>query len=116
MSVLGANAHDLAFDFATANAVANAFENAANSLDRQGASRQAHENTAGNHFRGFFAEVFHTNMSTARTDRSEVTDALRSVAKGIHDIAQAAREENNRRRVAREYVMKYDDWWEKAWS
>lgn len=116
MVSLGANEHDLDFDFTVAASVASAFDSVATTLDNQGASRTSHENTASAFFKGYFAELFTSNMGVASDDRIEIASALRSVAQGVRDIAEAAQQENERRQTARDYITRHDDWWEKAWD
>ncbi|MDP9800931.1 hypothetical protein J2S49_001007 [Arcanobacterium wilhelmae] len=116
MVSLGANAHDLDFDFSVARSVASTFTAVASTLESQAASRASCESTASGQFRGYFSQLFTSNMASAQADRDEIASALRDVAQGAQDIAQAAREENERRRVAHEYVTKHDNWWEKTWD
>lgn len=57
-------------------------------------------------------------MATADTDRERVASAFDDAATGLDQVIQSASEENNRRRLAREYFQRIEDrnWLEKGWD
>lgn len=69
-------------------------------------------------FKGHFADVLADNMATADTDRERVASAFDDAATGLDQVIQSASEENNRRRLAREYFQRIEDrnWLEKGWD
>jgi len=97
------------FDDATADALTEAFDAAADDLDAQTASRASLVTTASTDFRGLFSELFASNADTARQGASNLAECLRTVASFAGDLKQAAKEENTRRRLAREWQQRMDD-------
>ncbi|MFZ8757965.1 DUF6531 domain-containing protein [Microbacterium sp. HMH0099] len=96
-------AADLTYDFGAADAVASAARAAAWAVDGQAGSRASFAKTAGEDFEGRFARLFAANAATAVGDAREVAQRLRDVATFVGRLSEAAREENSRRRAAREW-------------
>lgn len=106
----------LDFDYAVADALVRTFRAAAAKLDGQVPSRASYVSTANTEFKGHFAELFATNAATAASDAGEVAARLRTVADFAQKIRDAAKNEDDRRRRARDWELQHDDWWEKGWD
>ena len=100
---------DVEFDFGVSAAVKAAFRAVATKVSGQRGSRSSWRTTGLTDFKGHFAEVFRTNGQTQLNDLDEVADRLREVATAIETVEQAAREENQRRQVAREWAQQQAD-------
>ena len=101
---LGAIDGDVEFNFGHARTLKSAFTNAASLLETQASSRSSLVTTAREEFRGYFEELFASNARTAASDAEDIATALRNAAGFVEDLAQKAREENERRRLAREFI------------
>lgn len=109
---------DVEFDFGVSSAVKDAFRAEATRLPGQRGSRATWRTTGLTDFRGHFSEVFRTNGQTQLSDLDEVAGALRLVVTKVEELEQAAREENHRRKVARDWAQDQADrngvekWWD----
>ena len=100
---------DVEFDFGVSSAVKDAFRAEATRLSGQRGSRAGWRTTGLTDFRGHFSEVFRTNGQTQLGDLDEAAGALSQVVTKVEELEQAAREENQRRKVAREWAQKQAD-------
>jgi len=103
-------AENLTFNFSTAETVAGNFRSAAQSITDQQSGRKSLVTTGSEDFEGSFAEGFTFNADTAASDGSELATQLNLVATWADDLARQAREENERREVARKYYEHKDSW------
>lgn len=76
----------------------------------QHSSRQSFVSTGSEDFKGGFAEGFAFNAETASADGTELATQLDQVAEAAEHLASQAKEENERRQVAREYYEHKDSW------
>lgn len=106
---LHANTDPIEFDNATADALASAMRSAASAIDGQLGSRQSYVSTASMEFRGHFSQLFTANASIAKSDASTISDMMRTVAGWVDEMKQAAAEERERRRKAREWEEQQAD-------
>ena len=100
---------DVEFDFGVSSAVKDSFRAEATRLSGQRGSRAVARTTGLTDFKGHFSEVFRTNGQTQLSDLDEVAAALRLVTTKVEELEQAAREENQRRKVAREWAQEQAD-------
>lgn len=105
---LGAIDSDVEFNFTHAESLKTAFTNAADALDNQVTSRASLVRTANKDFKGYFQTVFDDNATTAAADATDLTTALRNAADLVNQLIEQAREENERRRIAREFRAEQD--------
>ncbi|MFC7623789.1 polymorphic toxin-type HINT domain-containing protein [Microlunatus sp. GCM10028923] len=109
---------DVTYDFGVSSEVKSAFRAVANTLSGQRGDRSTWRSTGLEQFDGHFSEIFKTNGTTQLGDLDEVVTALRAVATKLEDVEQAAREENQRRKTAREWAQRQADrsGFEKGWD
>ncbi|GAB3740597.1 hypothetical protein GCM10028864_04500 [Microlunatus parietis] len=109
---------DVTYDFGVSGEVKSAFRAVANTLSGQRGDRSTWRETGLEQFDGRFSEIFKTNGTTQLGDLDEVVTALRAVATKLEDVEEAAREENQRRKTAREWAQRQADrsGFEKGWD
>ena len=100
---------DVAYDFAVSADLTAAFRSAATTLSGQRSERASYRSTASTDFEGYFSTLFTSNGTTQLTDLDEIVRNLRLVATKVDDVADKAREENRRRRAAREWAQRRAD-------
>ncbi|WP_155806790.1 DUF6531 domain-containing protein [Leifsonia xyli] len=100
MAKIGGN-EPTGYSYSEVDALVSAARNAARALDDQRATRAGHVSRARREFRGYFAEVFGRNASVGAQSATALAEALRTVADFANQLAQAAREEDDRRSQAR---------------
>ncbi len=100
---------DVEFDFGVSSTVKATFRAEATTVSGQRGSRATWRTTGLTDFKGHFSEVFRQNGQTQLNDLDEVVSKLRQVATEIEKVEQAAREENQRRKTAREWAQKEAD-------
>ncbi|MFW0111937.1 hypothetical protein [Rothia sp. P5766] len=101
---LGAIDGNVEFNFGHAETLKSALRNAAGLLRTQASSRASLVATARQEFRGYFEELFASNAQTAASDADEIATALSNAVGLVDDLVQRAKEENERRRLAREFI------------
>lgn len=99
------------FDNGTADALSQALNGAAESIEGQAGSRQSYVSTAAQEFRGHFSELFAANAQTARSDGSAIAANLRTVAGWVGQMQAAAERENARRKTARDWYEHHENRW-----
>ncbi|MDQ1076875.1 DUF6531 domain-containing protein [Microbacterium sp. SORGH_AS_0969] len=113
-------APDLTYDFGLADAVASAANAAAAAVEGQTASRASYVATAKEDFQGAFSKLFAANATTAASDARELASRLRDVSSFIGRLSDAAREENARRKRAREWKARVEarrsNWLDATWD
>ncbi|RRC94548.1 DUF6531 domain-containing protein, partial [Schaalia canis] len=97
---------DVDFDFGVSSALVAAFRAAASKLEGQQGSRVLFRRNAGEGFEGFYAQRFLVNGTTQMSDCGEIVSHLRLAASKVERLEELAREENNRRRLAREWAQR----------
>ena len=112
---------DVAYDFEVSSGLQTAFSNAASVLEGQRGSRSAYRSDGLADFAGYYSTLFSSNGVTQLSDLDEIVANLRSVAAKVSGVDTRAREENSRRRRAREWAERranrnmfqkgWDDFW-----
>lgn len=97
---------DVAYDFGVSTAVHEAFNAAASALRAQAGERASLRQVGLGDFAGHFSRVFKANGDVQLADLDEVADNLHEVALRINELEAAAKAENERRRVAREWAAR----------
>ncbi len=100
---------DVEFDFGVSSALRSAFSTAASKLSGQRGSRSGYRTDALTDFKGHFSDVFRDNGKTQVTDLDEIANALQKVDTEVGKVEEAAREENERRKQAREWAQRMAD-------
>ena len=95
---------DVKYDFGVSSSLQTAFRNAASALEGQRGSRSTYRTNGLVDFAGYYASLFRTNGTTQLNDLDEIATNLRLVATKVADVDVKAREENRRRRQAREWA------------
>ncbi|WP_052323459.1 DUF6531 domain-containing protein [Leifsonia xyli] len=113
-------APDLAFDFEAAQRVVTAADGAADALEGQTGSRASYVTAAETDFRSYYSELFAANAASTAGDRRELAVRLWEVSAFMGKLVAAAREENARRRRAREYKARVEqrrrNWVDATWD
>ncbi|WP_152364023.1 DUF6531 domain-containing protein [Microlunatus speluncae] len=109
---------DVEFNFDTSTTVKAAFRAAATDIEAQRSDRSTWRLEGLKDFDGHFSTVFEQNGTTQLTDLTEVVSALKDVASKIEDVEDAARQENQRRKTARDWAQRQEDrnMFEKGWD
>ncbi|WP_341728039.1 DUF6531 domain-containing protein [Brooklawnia sp.] len=113
---------DVEFDFGVSAALRSAFSTAASKLSGQQASRSAYRSNALIEFAGHYSTVFRNNGVVQLGDLDEIVEKLRDVDTKVGELETEAREENERRRQAREWAQRMADrsgiekWWDGWWG
>ncbi|MDO4898248.1 MAG: DUF6531 domain-containing protein, partial [Rothia sp. (in: high G+C Gram-positive bacteria)] len=111
---LGAIGGDVDFNFDHAQSLHTALNDAAGILENQAGSRAQLVNSAKEEFQGYFSELFSSNAETAASDSGEIAAALRVTAGLVQELIDQAHAENERRRIARDFVAeqkRLDETW-----
>ena len=102
------------FDFDAASDLAARFRSSAGLVTAQQLPRR-HQlaATAREDWRGRYAEIFDTRMKQCSDDAERLAEALRDAATKVEQLAQEAREEQQRRDRANEYLREHAAWRER---
>ena len=113
---------DVAYDFGVSASLQTAFRSAATVLEGQRGSRSRYRSSGLTDFEGYYSSLFRVNGEIQLGDLDEIVANLRLVASRVADVDQRAREENDRRRQAREWAQRrasrsvlqkgWDDFWQ----
>ncbi|NNC11910.1 type IV secretion protein Rhs [Planctomonas sp. JC2975] len=114
----GGNKENVKFSDSDAQALVSACNNAADAIDGQKGSRSSARSTGLDQFKGYFSTLFHTNGTTQVSDATEVSSALRQVAKYTVELQKSADAEQQRRVKARQWEdqQKHRNMFEKGWD
>ena len=105
---LGANAEPVPFDFGAASALVEACRTAASSVDGQVGQRWSLVSTGSKEFKGLFSQLFAQNALTAAADATELSSSLRQMADAAQQLADQAKEEQQRRDKAKAWQEEHD--------
>jgi len=97
------------FDDATAEALIQALNGAAESIDGQAGTRRSYVTTASQEFRGHFSDLFASNADAADGDGGTIAGNLRTVARWVQQMQEAAEREDARRKKARDWYAEHED-------
>jgi uncharacterized protein YukE len=108
---LGIYDRDVEFAWGEASRLKHEFERAADELEGQLGSRRSQADHAERDWHGRYRSVFENiHMSCTIGDARGIVAELRRCAQMLEQLANLAREENDRRRQARAWKVKHDDW------
>ncbi|MEA2154781.1 MAG: hypothetical protein QOE11_921 [Solirubrobacteraceae bacterium] len=108
---LGPIEADVPFAWDAASRLKHEFERAADELDRQLRTRRHAADHAEQDWHGRYSSVFeHFHMGCTINDGRGIAQELRRCAQMLEQLANLAREENDRRRLARAWKVKHDAW------
>jgi hypothetical protein len=109
MADLGAIHEDVRFNWDKASELAGELRQTATALDGQVPDRHRIKSAAREHWRGRYGEEFDGRVGTCTRDSREFVTSMREAARQLDEMARLAREEQNRRERAREWVRNNDD-------
>jgi hypothetical protein len=108
---LGAFEEDVDFAWGEASRLQREFEHAAELLEDQIPSRRSRASHAKDGWDGRYASVFeHQHMSCTIDDARAIAAEMRRCAKMLEQLANLAKQENERRAIAREWQAEHDEW------
>ncbi|RRD48092.1 hypothetical protein, partial [Arachnia propionica] len=100
---------DVKFNHEHADALINACNDAADTIEGQTSSRSSWLNDALTDFKGYYADIFKRNGEIQVSDASLVVTRLREVVKAVQDLKAAAKAEQERRETARAWKQRQDE-------
>jgi hypothetical protein len=109
MADLGAYEVDVVFDWAKATELAAELRTTATMLEFQVGERGRIKATPLEHWQGVYRGKFEGRVGICTSDASGFVTAMRDAATKLDELARLAREEQNRRVAAREWVANNDD-------
>ena len=109
MTNLGAVDEDVRFDWVAADDLSAKLRSTATVLDEQAASRTTSHDTARAVWQGRYAVEFDDRVSTCTGDASRFATSMRGAADDVDELARLAREEQDRRVAAREWIASQND-------
>lgn len=116
MPDLGAYEEDVRFNWTAADALVAELRSAAKVLDKQIGERKQIGAGARKQWEGSYAEKFDGRMNTCTGDAQRFVTSMHKAADDLQELARLAREEQQRRQQAREWVAQQKDknWFEKG--
>jgi uncharacterized protein YukE len=112
MPDLGAYKEDVRFNWTAADALVAELRSTASVLDRQIGERKQVGAGARKKWEGSYAQQFDGRMNTCTGDAQRFVTSMRKAADDLQELARLAREEQQRRQQAREWVARQErkDW------
>jgi len=108
---LGTFEDDVKFAWAEASRLKHSFVRAAAELEQQAAERAGYAEGARKEWRGRYAREFtNEHMMYTIRDVKAIAQTCRDCASMLEQLAQLAREENERRALARQWKSDHDKW------
>lgn len=108
---LGTFDEDVKFAWGEASKLKHELERAAELLEDQTATRRSQANHAKEDWHGRYVSVFERqHMSCTIDDAKAIAAEMRRCAKMLEQLANLAKQENQRRALAREWQAKHDEW------
>jgi len=102
---------DVPFAWGAAAKLKQTLLRTASELEGQISSRKSYSRHALTDWRGRYADEFeHEHMAITVNDAERIAAELRNCAEMLHELANLAREERQRRLVAREWKIEHDKW------
>lgn len=101
---------DIKFPFALASRLSAEFRRAASDLDAQIPRRNAMATHAKEDWRGTYSRKFDGHMKICTSDAGKIASGLEEAAATLDELAQLAREEQERRDIAQAWKVKHDEW------
>lgn len=113
MTDLGAIEEDVRFAWEAAAALSADLRATADGLEGQIPRRNSLAGAAKEEWRGVYAHKFTDRMTICTTDAGRVAAAMRDAASKLDELAVLAREEQERRELARAWKVEHDAWRER---
>ena len=110
MADLGPIEEDVPFAWDAASKLKQAFLSTADELEEQIPRRSSYGQHAKHDWRGTYAKEFDGHMRVTTGDAGRIAAELRNCAQMLGELAQLAREEQDRREIARAWKVKHDAW------
>lgn len=110
MTDLGPIEEDVRFAFEPARALAAQLRRTASMLDQRVPRMRSAAHHAKQDWHGAYARKFDQHMQICTGDAAKFAIALEHAAEMLDQLAQLAREEQQRREVARAWKIKHDEW------
>jgi hypothetical protein len=107
---LGPIDEDVPFAWDAASKLKHAFLRTADELEEQIPRRSSYGQHAKHDWHGRYAKEFDGHMSVTTGDAGRIAAELRNCAQMLGELAQLAREEQDRREIARAWKVKHDAW------
>jgi uncharacterized protein YukE len=104
------NAEPIVFDAGAADDLAARFRATARTLRSQVSQRNSYADEARVDWEGVYEVKFGARMRVMATDSERLAEALDEAAGHVDEIKRLAEEEQERRRVAREWKVEHDAW------
>jgi hypothetical protein len=102
---------DVPFAWDAASKLKQEFLRTADELEGQIGGRQADGHEALHEWRGGYAREFeHTHLAITTGDARQIAAVLRTCAEMLHELANLARKEQDRREAMRAWQVKHDAW------
>jgi uncharacterized protein YukE len=101
---------DLDFPWALAKQLSAEFRRAAGEIDGQIPRRNSMATHAKEDWRGTYARKFDGHMEICTGDAAKLAAALEKAAATLDELAQLAREEQERRDIAQAWKVEHDAW------
>jgi hypothetical protein len=102
---------DVEFAWAEASRLKQEMKRAAAELKRQAQTRRRHANKAKEDWHGRYVSVFErTHMSCTIGDALAIAEELEKCVTMLEGLKELAQQENERRRIAREWVAEHEEW------
>lgn len=99
----------LTFNWAAADSLVAEFRSTATELDKQIGERKQIGAQARKQWEGSYAQQFDERMGICTGDAQRLADAMRQAADGLQELIDAARQEQQRRKQAQEWVRHHND-------
>ncbi len=109
MGDLGAYGEDVDFNWTKASELASELRSTANVLEYQVGERSRIKAEPLEHWLGTYSEQFVARAGTCTGDATRFVTSMRDAATRLDEMARLAREEQQRREAAREWVANNDD-------
>jgi uncharacterized protein YukE len=109
---------DVKFDWTSATNLAKELRAAATELDNQIGTRNGNGAAARKQWRGTYGTQFDDRLKICTDDAKHLRDKMREAANGLDELAKAAKQEQDRRVKAREWVehQKHRSLLEQGWD
>lgn len=109
MPELGAYTEDVVFNWEAADSLVAELRSTANVLERQIGERRQIAAGARTQWEGSYGEQFDGRTNICTGDAQRFVTKMREAANGLQELADLAREEQDRREQAREWVAQQED-------
>lgn len=110
MTDLGPIEENVPFAWGPAGSLSAQLRRSARQLDNRVPRLESAAQHAKVDFRGAYARKFDRHMNKCTSDAAKISAALEEAAEMLDQLSKMASEEQERRKVAREWKKKHDEW------